>query len=141
MIKVGLNMMSLDNRLFLRRLKPLLLNLDFEQPWKRRLLKTLWVKEKMVITSKAHKGINLNIDSNILLHTHVDVQKLEGDFVYGYMQAMDSEKDPRNLVLAFACAFLVVQNFSLGVFVEEFFEVVSCYFPIDFTPVCMNLNL
>jgi DNA repair/transcription protein MET18/MMS19 len=51
------------------------------------------------------------------------------------MQAMDSEQDPRNLILAFTCATIVVQNFPLGVFVEEMFEVVSCYFPIDFTPV------
>ncbi|XP_060576580.1 MMS19 nucleotide excision repair protein homolog [Ruditapes philippinarum] len=75
---------------------------------------------------------------NILLHflTHhlQDVQKLGTDFVYGYMQAIDSEQDPRNLILAFTCATIVVQNFPLGVFVEEMFEVISCYFPIDFTP-------
>lgn len=48
---------------------------------------------------------------------------------------MDAEKDPRNLVIAFTCARIVIQNFPLGVFVEEMFEVVSCYFPIDFSPV------
>ena len=36
------------------------------------------------------------------------------DFVYGYLQAMDGEKDPRNLVLAFQCARKVMENFSLG---------------------------
>jgi len=55
--------------------------------------------------------------------------------VYGFLQAMDAEKDPRNLVIAFTCARIVIQNFPLGVFVEEMFEVVSCYFPIDFSPV------
>lgn len=55
--------------------------------------------------------------------------------MFGYLQAMDGEKDPRNLIIAFTCAQMVVQNFPLGVFVEDMFEVVSCYFPIDFSPV------
>ncbi|XP_045188984.2 MMS19 nucleotide excision repair protein homolog [Mercenaria mercenaria] len=75
-----------------------------------------------------------NIILQFLTQHLQDVQKLGTDFVYGYMQAMDSEQDPRNLILAFTCAQIVIQNLPLGVFVEEMFEVVSCYFPIDFTP-------
>ncbi|KAL4231335.1 mms19 nucleotide excision repair [Mactra antiquata] len=63
-----------------------------------------------------------------------DVQVLGTDFVYGFIQCMDSEQDPRNLVIAFTCAHIIIQHLPLGVFVEEIFEVVSCYFPIDFTP-------
>ena len=36
------------------------------------------------------------------------------DFVYGYIQLMDMEKDPRNLMLAFKTARIIIQNFSLG---------------------------
>lgn len=56
------------------------------------------------------------------------------DFVFGFIQSMDTEKDPRNLLMAFHCARTIILNFSLGPFVEEMFEVTSCYFPIDFTP-------
>ena len=34
--------------------------------------------------------------------------------VYGFMQAMDAEKDPRNLVIAFRCARLIAQQFPVG---------------------------
>lgn len=59
----------------------------------------------------------------------------ETDFVFGFIQAMDSEKDPRNLLVCFECLRVICQNLQLGPFVEETFEVFSCYFPIDFTPV------
>ncbi|XP_060063604.1 MMS19 nucleotide excision repair protein homolog [Ylistrum balloti] len=75
-----------------------------------------------------------NIFSILLTISLPELQKLGGDFVLGFIQAMDAEKDPRNLVLAFRCATTIIHNFSLGVFVEEMFEVVSCYFPVDFTP-------
>ncbi|XP_033756743.1 MMS19 nucleotide excision repair protein homolog [Pecten maximus] len=72
---------------------------------------------------------------SVLLTTNLaELQKLGSDFVLGYIQTMDTEKDPRNLVLAFHCATIIIHNFSLGVFLEEMFEVVSCYFPVDFTP-------
>ncbi|CAC5420977.1 MET18 [Mytilus coruscus] len=63
-----------------------------------------------------------------------ELKKMEADFVLGFIQVMDTEKDPRNLMTCFQCARTIILNFSLGVFVEEMFEVTSCYFPIDFTP-------
>ena len=38
--------------------------------------------------------------------------------VYGFMQAMDAEKDPRNLTIAFRCACHIAQHFPIG---EGFF--------------------
>lgn len=56
------------------------------------------------------------------------------DFVFGFIQSMDGEKDPRSLVLVFQLAATVAADFDIKRFVEELFEVVACYFPIDFTP-------
>ncbi|WAR22381.1 MMS19-like protein [Mya arenaria] len=84
--------------------------------------------------AQADRRTVYNLFLTLLTTRLEDVQKLGADFVYGYLQAMDTEKDPRNLVLAFTCARVVIQNLPLGVFVEEMFEVVSCYFPIDFSP-------
>ena len=66
----------------------------------------------------------------------IKLYKFESDFVYGFIQAMDSEKDPRNLVLCFKAIPFICKNFTFKPFAEELFEVFSCYFPIDFTPVC-----
>lgn len=39
---------------------------------------------------------------------------MESDFVCGFIQAMDGEKDPRNLRFAFQCAHLIIKNLPLG---------------------------
>ena len=42
------------------------------------------------------------------------MQQLGSTFVYGYIQAMDAEKDPRNLVVAFNSVRIIAQNFPIG---------------------------
>ncbi|XP_069756397.1 MMS19 nucleotide excision repair protein homolog isoform X2 [Narcine bancroftii] len=76
-----------------------------------------------------------NIISNFMDTREQELKGLGADFTYGFIQAMDGEKDPRNLLLAFQISKdLIVNDYDLGPFVEELFEVTSCYFPVDFTP-------
>ncbi|XP_071948228.1 MMS19 nucleotide excision repair protein homolog [Antedon mediterranea] len=75
-----------------------------------------------------------NIIARFLDTRLTELKKLGNDFVYGYMQAMDGEKDPRNLMIVFRCIPIIIQNFQFERFCEELFEVTSCYFPIDFAP-------
>ncbi|CAG8627666.1 4011_t:CDS:10 [Funneliformis caledonium] len=56
------------------------------------------------------------------------------DFVNGFIQAMDGEKDPRNLLLAFSLVKLIIHEFDISQNVERLFEVTFCYFPITFKP-------
>eukprot|EP00163_Fabomonas_tropica_P033195 TRINITY_DN861_c0_g1_i16.p1 TRINITY_DN861_c0_g1~~TRINITY_DN861_c0_g1_i16.p1 ORF type:complete len:167 (-),score=35.01 TRINITY_DN861_c0_g1_i16:146-646(-) len=64
-----------------------------------------------------------------------DVTILGGDMVHGYVQAMDGEKDPRNLTLVFRTIPLLIKNIPEWTrFAEDIYEVTSCYFPITFTP-------
>ena len=73
-----------------------------------------------------------NILSN-LLKTKLDVLRTLGaDFVFGFIQCMDSERDPRNLLLCFNNSLHIIQNLDIKLFAEDFFEVLSCYFPVDF---------
>ncbi|XP_076461080.1 MMS19 nucleotide excision repair protein homolog [Babylonia areolata] len=71
--------------------------------------------------------------NSLTLHLS-DVLSLGDSFVCGYVQQMDGEKDPRNLMLAFRCSLIVCRNFGLGTMEEDMFEVNSCYFPVDFVP-------
>ena len=64
-----------------------------------------------------------------------ELQSLGRDFVFGFIQAVDQERDPRNLLIIFSCIPVIAKFFELQPFVEEFFEVFSCYFPIDFAAV------
>lgn len=47
---------------------------------------------------------------------------------------MDGERDPRNLLFLFNFLPKFLQEIPLGHLVEEMFEVISCYYPIDFHP-------
>ncbi|RIA93901.1 Dos2-interacting transcription regulator of RNA-Pol-II-domain-containing protein [Glomus cerebriforme] len=70
-----------------------------------------------------------------MLKDHLTALKQMGqDFVVGFIQAMDGEKDPRNLLLAFSLIKLIIHEFDISQRVELLFEVTFCYFPITFKP-------
>ncbi|XP_063979262.1 MMS19 nucleotide excision repair protein homolog [Diachasmimorpha longicaudata] len=70
----------------------------------------------------------------ILLDRRIDVLTALGpDFVYIVISSMDGESDPRNLLLLFEILPKFIKEFPLGHLTEEMFEVIACYFPIDFT--------
>ncbi|XP_076981752.1 MMS19 nucleotide excision repair protein homolog isoform X4 [Tamandua tetradactyla] len=76
-----------------------------------------------------------NIITNFMRTREEELKGLGADFTFGFIQVMDGEKDPRNLLVAFRIVHdLISKDYNLGPFVEELFEVTSCYFPIDFTP-------
>lgn len=75
------------------------------------------------------------IITNFMNNREEELKSLGADFTFGFIQVMDGEKDPRNLLVAFQIVHVIItKNYTLGPFVEELFEVTSCYFPIDFTP-------
>ncbi|XP_060801450.1 MMS19 nucleotide excision repair protein homolog isoform X2 [Amyelois transitella] len=70
-----------------------------------------------------------------LIERDVDYMKTLGpDFVYGVISAMDGERDPRNLLFLFHFLPEFLVNIPLGHLVEEMFDIISCYYPIDFHP-------
>ncbi|XP_072230115.1 MMS19 nucleotide excision repair protein homolog isoform X2 [Leuresthes tenuis] len=83
----------------------------------------------------AERACAYNILINLMETREAELKGLGADFVFGFVQSMDGERDPRNLLLAFQIAKnIILRGYDLGKFTEELFEVTSCYFPIDFTP-------
>ncbi|XP_011297077.1 MMS19 nucleotide excision repair protein homolog [Fopius arisanus] len=77
---------------------------------------------------------NIYLILQSLLNTRIDDLKALGpDFVYGVISSMDGESHPRNLSLLFNILPKFMEEFSLGHLTEEMFEVISCYFPLDYT--------
>ncbi|KAF9362709.1 hypothetical protein BGX34_005646 [Mortierella sp. NVP85] len=62
------------------------------------------------------------------------LRSISSDFVFGFIQCLDGEKDPRNLLLAFTLIKKIIQEFDIAQHVEDLFEVTFCYFPITFRP-------
>lgn len=63
-----------------------------------------------------------------------ELEAMGADFIYGVIQAVESERDPRNLVFLFEFMPRFISSYPLRHLTEEMFEVFSCYFPIDFHP-------
>ncbi|XP_076650340.1 MMS19 nucleotide excision repair protein isoform X2 [Halictus rubicundus] len=78
---------------------------------------------------------NIYLIFTILLQNRIEDLKAMGpDFVFGVISSIDGERDPRNLMLLFSILPQFIQEFSLGHLAEEMFEVIACYFPVDFNP-------
>lgn len=43
--------------------------------------------------------------------------KCSEEFVLGYIQILDGERDPRNLLLAFNSVYVIVRNLHFGTYV------------------------
>lgn len=56
------------------------------------------------------------------------------DFVYGVINSIDGERDPRNLMFLYEFLPTFVTNFPLHHLSEEMFDIFSSYFPIHFFP-------
>ncbi|CAJ0841468.1 15411_t:CDS:10 [Entrophospora sp. SA101] len=71
----------------------------------------------------------------ILFRLHFNALKqIESEFIAGFIQVMDGEKDPRNLLLAFFLVKSIIREFDISNNIEALFEVIFCYFPITFKP-------
>ncbi|XP_016150386.1 MMS19 nucleotide excision repair protein homolog [Sinocyclocheilus grahami] len=83
----------------------------------------------------AERSCVYNILISLMESKEEELKGLGADFIFGFVQSVDGERDPRNLLLAFQVARNIIhRGYDLGKFVEELFEVMSCYFPIDFSP-------
>jgi len=64
-----------------------------------------------------------------------DLRPMGPDLVYGVISSIEGERDPKNLMLLFGILLQFIKEFPLGHLTEEMFDVLSCYFPVDYNPV------
>ncbi|KAJ2704988.1 hypothetical protein H4R19_005174, partial [Coemansia spiralis] len=77
--------------------------------------------------SDAYRLLDLAIESH-----PAAVKALGDDFVLGFAQILDGEKDPRALAAAFQTIPRLVALVDIKNHAEDLFDVVFCYFPITF---------
>ncbi|KAG8999782.1 hypothetical protein FRB90_011960 [Tulasnella sp. 427] len=70
----------------------------------------------------------------IRLMSEVVLKGLEDEFLRKYVSLVEGEKDPRNLLLAFSIDRVVLIEWEVKSYIEDFFDVTFCYFPITFKP-------
>ncbi|PRP88423.1 hypothetical protein PROFUN_03337 [Planoprotostelium fungivorum] len=99
------------------------------------LLRNLFNEVNVQSLSQTNRKVAFELLTLSLNRYQTATQELKSDFVFGFIQAMDGEKDPRNLLIVFRLVPIIINLFpDYTRFSEELFEVVSCYFPITFKP-------
>ncbi|KAJ2098049.1 hypothetical protein GGI09_003514 [Coemansia sp. S100] len=92
------------------------------------LLKEVHVQSFQYSTRRAAYQL---VDLAIQSHPEA-VTKMGDDFVLGFAQVIDGEKDPRALMLAFQIIPKIAALVDIKNNAEDLFEVIFCYFPITF---------
>ncbi|KAJ7923545.1 ARM repeat-containing protein [Mycena leptocephala] len=70
-----------------------------------------------------------------LIANHRETLKgMKSDFITPYISLADGEKDPRNLLVAFAIARVILIEFDPTDHIEALSNILFCYFPITFRP-------
>lgn len=71
---------------------------------------------------------NLNKSDSSIFDESTELKGLGADFVFGFVQSMDGERDPRNLLLAFQIAKNIIhRGYDLG----ESMQRLSHWCPFD----------
>ncbi|KZT25249.1 ARM repeat-containing protein [Neolentinus lepideus HHB14362 ss-1] len=90
------------------------------------------VKMKSLVQSQ--RFIVLTIIDNLISKHRDALKNISKHFVPGYISLVNGEKDPRNLILCFAIDRVLLLEFEVKNYIEDFFNITFCYFPITFRP-------
>ncbi|QRV73960.1 MMS19 nucleotide excision repair protein [Ceratobasidium sp. AG-Ba] len=71
---------------------------------------------------------------DMLLANHLEALKETPSFLPGYIKLAEGEKDPRNLLVAFNIAKVIILEFDISPHIDDLFDITFCYFPITFKP-------
>ncbi|PBK99659.1 ARM repeat-containing protein [Armillaria gallica] len=98
------------------------------------IVRALFTHVKMKVLAQSVRLVVYSIIDNFMARHRDALKQMSKEFLAGYITLADGEKDPRNLLVAFAIARVILVEFDISDFVEGFFNITFCYFPITFRP-------
>ncbi|KYQ93184.1 putative DNA repair and transcription protein [Tieghemostelium lacteum] len=112
-----------------------------ESPNNKKLLSSIFQEIHPSSLSQAHRKMVLQVIDLMLTRDLEELKELQSDFMVGFIQFIDGEKDPRNLIFSFKLLPRVIQLIPHhDMFIDSLFEILSCYFPISFNPKASDPN-
>ncbi|EJF59029.1 ARM repeat-containing protein [Dichomitus squalens LYAD-421 SS1] len=89
---------------------------------------------KMRVLVHSQRFVVYSIIDNLVAHHREAMKNMGDEFLRGYIGLAEGEKDPRNLMMAFAIDKVLLIEFDSAKYIEDFFGITFCYFPITFRP-------
>lgn len=71
----------------------------------------------------------------------LELKAMGSDYIVGVINAIDGERDPRNLLYIFQFMPKFLNTYNLGHLSDDMFETFACYFPVDFHPTKENPDI
>ncbi|KAI0773303.1 ARM repeat-containing protein [Trametes elegans] len=98
------------------------------------VVKAIFAHVKMNVLVQSQRFTVFTIVDNLVARHREALKALGDEFLRGYINLAEGEKDPRNLMLAFAIDRVLLIEFDVQKYIEDFFNITFCYFPITFRP-------
>lgn len=67
--------------------------------------------------------------------TRTGLISMKLEFIRGFIVSVENEKDPECLMSVFSMHPLVLKFFDLAHLIEDYFDMMAAYFPVDYNPV------
>ncbi|KAL1941257.1 hypothetical protein VTO73DRAFT_7469 [Trametes versicolor] len=98
------------------------------------VIKAIFAHVKMKVLVQSQRFMVFTIVDGLVARHREAFKALGDEFIRGYINLAEGEKDPRNLMLAFAIDRVLVIEFDVQKHIEDIFNITFCYFPITFRP-------
>ena len=106
------------------------------------------IKQITIILNKLHQSTTIQSLAQVARYSYFEIISIiidqyiisikdnELNFIKSFINAMDGEKDPRNLLLCFQIIYFILnelKSYLNDELLEEIYDITSCYYPITFT--------
>ncbi|KAI0629374.1 ARM repeat-containing protein [Trametes polyzona] len=98
------------------------------------VIRAIFSHVKMKALVQSQRFMVFTIVDNIVARHREALKGMGEEFIRGYITLAEGEKDPRNLMLAFAIDRVLLIEFDVQKHIEDLFNDTFCYFPITFRP-------
>ncbi|KAG6869217.1 hypothetical protein C0993_009080 [Termitomyces sp. T159_Od127] len=98
------------------------------------IVQAIFVHVKMRVLVHSVRFQVFSIIDNLMARNRDALKNMGKAFLSGYASLAEGEKDPRNLLVAFAIARVILIEFDIAEHIESLFNITYCYFPITFRP-------
>ncbi|KAJ7117461.1 Dos2-interacting transcription regulator of RNA-Pol-II-domain-containing protein [Mycena epipterygia] len=98
------------------------------------IINAVFAHVKMRALVQSVRFLVFSIIDGLIAHHREVLKGMKSAFVAPYINLAEGEKDPRNLLVAFAIARVILVEFDPADHIEALSNIVFCYFPITFRP-------